>query len=147
MQKHIKTNSVLRIIDANFNRGKEGLRVCEEITRFLLQDRKLTSEFKKERHKVDSLIKLLAPSEALLECRYSLRDVGMNIGGNELKRNNVYDIFLANIQRVKEGVRVLEEFSKLINKDAALGFKRMRYRIYEIEKKALKKIPSLSHIR
>lgn len=135
------------MIDANINRGKEGLRVCEEITRFLLEDRKLTRELKNARHEVDSLIKTLVHKKNLLECRYSLRDIGLNILGKELKRNNVEDIFLANIQRAKESVRVLEEFSKLINKQAALGFKKLRYRIYEIEKKAIKEVAALSNIR
>jgi hypothetical protein len=71
----------------------------------------------------------------------------MNILGQELKRSSVEDIFRANIQRVKESIRVLEEFSKLINKQAAIGFKKMRYRLYEIEKKALKKVSTLSHFR
>jgi hypothetical protein len=31
-------------------------------------------------------------------------------------------------------MRVLEEFSKMINKACALGFKELRYRAYEIEK-------------
>ena len=135
------------MIDANINRGKEGLRVCEEIARFLLEDSKLTRELKNARHEVDSLIKSLVHKKDLLECRCSLRDIGFNILGDELKRKNVQDIFLANIQRVKESVRVLEEFSKLINKQSALGFKKLRYRIYEIEKKAIKEVAALSDIR
>ena len=31
---------LLRIIDANLNRSREGLRVCEEISRFVLEDTK-----------------------------------------------------------------------------------------------------------
>ena len=135
------------MIDANINRSKEGLRVCEEITRFLLEDTKLTRELKNARHEFDSLIHSLVHKKNLLECRYILSDIGLNILGEELKRNNVEDILLANIQRVKESVRVLEEFSKLINKEAALGFKKLRYRIYEIEKKAIKKVVALSNIR
>jgi hypothetical protein len=37
---------------------------------------------------------------------------------------------------VKESVRVLEEFTKLINKGLAVRFKELRYDIYELEKKA-----------
>ena len=113
----------------------------------MLEDRKLTRELKNARHEVDSLIKSAVWYKNLLECRYSASDIGMNILGQELKRSSVEDIFLANIQRVKESIRVLEEFSKLINRQAAIGFKKMRYRLYEIEKKALKKVSSLSHIR
>lgn len=147
MQKHIKKDPVIRVIDANINRGKEGLRVCEEITRFLLEDSKLTGELKNARHAIDPLVRSLVNKKYLLECRYSLKDVGFSILGKELRRGNVQDIFLANIQRAKESVRVLEEFSKLINKHSALGFKKLRYRIYEIEKKAVKEVAALSDIR
>ncbi|MFA5275778.1 MAG: thiamine-phosphate pyrophosphorylase [Candidatus Omnitrophota bacterium] len=147
MRKQIKLNSIIRIIDANINRSKEGLRVCEEVTRFMLEDAQLTRELKNARHEISSLIESLISKQDLLDCRYSEEDVGMNILGKELKRADVEDIFIANIQRVKESIRVLEEFSKLINKQAAIGFKKMRYRLYETEKKALKKITALSHIR
>ncbi len=145
MSKYPKTKSVNRIIDANINRTKEGLRVCEEITRFILNSSRITSEFKKIRHEIDTIVKGLASSTNLLKERESLRDVGRNIYINELKRNNVQDIFFANIQRVKESVRVLEEFTKLINKNLAIRFKKVRYDIYEIEKNAAKRISALSN--
>ena len=147
MRKQFKLNSIIRIIDANINRSKEGLRVCEEISRFLLEDRLLTRELKNARHRISSLLGSLVSRKDLLGCRYSTEDIGMNILGQELKRADVEDIFIANFQRVKESIRVLEEFSKLLNKQAAIGFKKMRYRLYETEKKALKKITALSHIR
>ncbi|MCX5702288.1 MAG: hypothetical protein NTW64_04875 [Candidatus Omnitrophica bacterium] len=130
-----KNTSVVRIIDANMNRLKEGLRVCEEITRFILNNRKLTSELKGVRHKVDEIIKSLPEKINMLKERKSLQDVGRRIYINELKRNSYQDIFFANIQRVKESIRVLEEFSKLKNVNAAIKFKEIRYGIYEIEKK------------
>ncbi len=138
MQKNI-----YRIIDANINRAKEGLRVCEEITRFLIDSRFLTLEFKKSRHRIDLIIDSLSLKACLFKERKSLKDVGRNIYVNELERKDFKDIFFANIQRVKESVRVLEEFSKLICKDSAIEFKKLRYRIYEIEKKAAKRILSL----
>ena len=67
-------------------------------------------------------------------------DVGKKIFVNELKRENFKDIFFANIQRVKESVRVLEEFAKLRQKSAALKLKKIRYALYELEKKILPKI-------
>jgi thiamine-phosphate pyrophosphorylase len=132
-----------RIIDANINRAKEGLRVCEDITRFVLDSRILTLEFKKLRHKLDSAIRIIALKTNLLEARFALKDVGKEIYVNELKRKNIRDIFFANIQRCKESIRVLEEFSKLINIESALTFKRVRYKIYDIEKKAAIRMASL----
>ncbi len=134
---------IYRVIDANINRAKEGLRVCEEITRFILDNYSLTSEFKKIRHKTDSILKYLPENIRLFKERKSANDVGKKIYINELKRKNYQDIFFANIQRVKESIRVLEEFTKLINKDIAIKFKGLRYDIYELEKKVAKIIPPI----
>lgn len=140
-------NPVNRIIDANINRSKEGLRVCEEIARFILNSRPLTAEFKSIRHNINSVIKRLPPSILLLGERYSLKDIGKKSSASELYRADAKDIFCANIQRLKEAIRVLEEFSKLSDTKAALGFKEIRYKIYDIEKRSLKKIASLRNIR
>jgi len=142
-----KSKIINRIIDANINRAKEGLRVCEEITRFILNSATLTAELKKLRHRIDSILKGLPNRAILLKQRCSLSDVGKNIYGNELKRRDYQEIFFANIQRVKESIRVLEEFTKLQNSRLAIKFKEIRYRIYEIEKRVAKKIPSLRHHR
>lgn len=136
---------IYRVIDANINRAKEGLRVCEEITRFILGSYNLTSEFKKIRHRIDVVLKYLPRNTELFKERQSLEDVGRKIYINELKRRNCQDIFFANMQRTKESIRVLEEFAKLINKNTAVKFKRLRYDIYELEKKAAKRISSLCY--
>jgi len=141
------SNGVNRIIDANLNRLKEGLRVCEEITRFVIESPELTAGFKKIRHGVDLAAKKLPAKVALLAERDSRKDVGKNIRLNELERKNCQDIFFANIQRAKESARVLEEFAKLINKNIALRLKKIRYNLYEIEKKAAGKVSSLYYHR
>lgn len=145
MPKYSRTKVINRVIDANINRAKEGLRVCEEITRFILNSPKLTSGFKKLRHEIDTAVKGLAAYKDLLKERDSPKDVGRDIYINELKRRNLQDIFFANIQRVKESIRVLEEFAKLINKKCAIQFKKIRYDIYEFEKDAVKRISALSN--
>ena len=142
MLKNHKIKSCARIIDANINRTKEGLRVCEEITRFIFNSRKLTERLKETRHSIDPLAKRLAPLYTLIKERKSRQDIGKNILANEMRRGGFEDIFFANIQRVKESIRVLEEFSKLINKECAAGFKEIRYGVYEIEKQASKLMPS-----
>lgn len=143
----IKINPINRIIDANINRTKEGLRVCEEIARFILNNRSLTAELKSIRHNIDSLTKRLPSHIKLLKERNSLKDIGKESSADELSRTSAKDIFCASIQRLKESIRVLEEFSKLSDKKAALGFKEIRYKIYAIEKKSLKKIEPLRNIR
>ena len=146
MPNYAAKKSVDRIIDANINRLKEGLRVCEEITRFALDSRQLTAKFKTMRHEVDSLSRRIPGCLSdLLKARKSPADIGKNIYINELKRNSLQDIFFANAQRVKESIRVLEEFMKLKNKLLAIKFKQLRYAVYEIERKTAEKIAALRH--
>ncbi|MFA5004698.1 MAG: thiamine-phosphate pyrophosphorylase [Candidatus Omnitrophota bacterium] len=144
MLKYSHNQGIGRIIDANLNRVKEGLRVCEEITRFILGHRLLTASFKQARHKVDRAARMLQGAGNLLKARDSVSDVGRKNARNELYRRDAADIFRANLQRVKESARVLEEFAKLTDIKAALIFKDLRYRIYEIEKRSFKKIAALS---
>jgi thiamine-phosphate pyrophosphorylase len=139
--------SIYRIIDANLNRVKEGLRVCEEIARFILNNHKLTADFKQARHDIEGIVRKAYSSLKLLKERNSHTDVGRLNSRGELKRKDFRDIFQANIQRAKESLRVLEEFSKLIDSKAALRFKQIRYKIYEIEKDSFKKISSLPDYR
>ena len=144
MSQDFKRIAIYRIIDANINRAKEGLRVCEEITRFFLNSPGLTSDFKRIRHEIDGIIRKIPVSAQIMQSRQSSSDVGKNIYANELERRDLKDILFANSQRVKESVRVLEEFSKLINKTLAKKFKGLRYDIYEVEKNTAKRISALS---
>ena len=136
-----KTSGIYRIIDANANRLKEGLRVCEEVARFILDDSRLTAGLKKIRHEADAALDSLTDRSRCLAARDSVRDTGRRIHtSRELKRSNVIDIFCANIQRVKESIRVLEEFAKIDDSKCALMYKDLRYRVYEIEKQAVNRL-------
>jgi len=139
----ISRNNFYRIIDANLNRAKEGLRVCEEITRFILDDHKLTAAFKNIRHEIDKSARKIYPVSELISQRKSGKDVGKSNCRGEFSRRNCKDIFFANIQRIKESLRVLEEFTKLADRKAALAFKGLRYKVYEIEKSSFKKVSAL----
>ncbi|MFA6349774.1 MAG: thiamine-phosphate pyrophosphorylase [Candidatus Omnitrophota bacterium] len=144
MSKFTDKRSIYRIIDANINRLKEGLRVSEEITRFILDNRTLTKALKDIRHRVDALAKALPPKKLLVACRCSCEDIGRTLTNKgEITRKNLSDIFFANIQRAKESVRVLEEFTKLEDPKVSRSFKDIRYRIYELEKNVTKKIAAL----
>ncbi len=129
-------DKIYRIIDANLNRSREGLRVCEEIARFALDDPSLTKEFKVLRHGITKCIKFYpAKVRDIVSCRDSERDVGKGRQPLEHKRSGWREISLANMERVKESLRVLEEFSKLINSKIADRFKRLRFKAYNIEKR------------
>lgn len=130
---------VFRIIDANFNRSREGLRVCEEVARFIWDSPILTKELKCVRHGVTDILKNTpAVSRILFETRDVRSDVGRKErSASEMRRLDYSDIFSANIQRAKESLRVLEEFFKLIKKKDSAKFTELRFKVYEIEKKAL----------
>lgn len=134
---------IYRIIDANLNRSREGLRVCEEIARFVLDDRRLTEEFKGLRHRITDCIKFYP---ARLQDIVSARDSGMDVGRGrqpmERRRKDWKGISLANMERVKESLRALEEFSKLIDNRIADRFKRLRFKAYEAEKNLIVCLPT-----
>lgn len=126
---------IIRLIDANLNRAKEAARVCEEIARFILENSKLSISYKKIRHKItQNFAALNLDLKTLLAARDTKTDAGVKSISSEMTRRNIGDIFFANTQRLKESVRVLEEFSKIINKDAAQDFKTLRFQIYALEK-------------
>ncbi|MDP3791950.1 MAG: thiamine-phosphate pyrophosphorylase [Candidatus Omnitrophota bacterium] len=129
-----------RIIDANFNRSREGLRVCEEVARFVWNCPTLTKDLKMARHSISSILKDAPATVKILSAsRDSANDVGRcGVSKSEMNRITYADIFSANIQRVKESLRVLEEFFKLVDKKGSAKFTNLRFKIYEIEKKALK---------
>jgi len=133
---------ILRILDANLNRSREGLRVCEDMSRFVLNSDALSKELKSLRHGIASAMREL-PSRPgrLLESRDSKGDVGRGSKlATEMKRGGPADIFMANMQRVKESLRVLEEFSKLVDSGLATRFQRLRFRAYDVEKKVVARL-------
>jgi len=143
MKKAILERCINRIIDANINRAKEGLSVCEEITRFIIEDSTLTKDLKNIRHAVSELSSRIAPRNTIFQSRNAKKDIGKNIYASELERRKIQDILFANLQRSKESIRALEEFSKLASVKTALGFKELRYKLYELEKKIILKASKL----
>ncbi|MDD3905095.1 MAG: thiamine-phosphate pyrophosphorylase [Candidatus Omnitrophica bacterium] len=133
---------IYRIIDANLNRSREGLRVCEEITRFVLNSRPLTQDLKSVRHSICKIMKCSVDTTgALAASRDSDSDVlRCSRHSTEMKRSGAADIFAANIERVKESLRVLEEFFKLIDAGASSRFCGLRFKVYAIEKNVLKQL-------
>ena len=130
--------SLYRILDADFNRAKEGLRVCEDICRYVWDEKNLTRGFKNARHDLTRTVEALGILKALAS-----RDIGGDIGRattlSESARKDIGAVFWANAQRVKESLRVLEEIAKLIDVQSAQHIKHLRYTIYALEQKALKK--------
>ena len=119
----------LRLIDANLNRLREGIRVVEDIYRYIYNDKKTASELKTLRHK--SRIDIYAD---LLDSRDIQNDVLKKTVESELNRTDLNSILIANFKRAQESSRVLEEFGKLISIETSETFKSIRYALYHIEK-------------
>lgn len=118
-----------RIIDANLNRLKEGIRVIEDIARYLQNDKALATRLKTLRHqsRIDDIKPLLAS-------RDSENDVLRPTVQSEMNRNSLEDIILANYKRAQESSRVLEEMYKIVKPELSETFKSIRYSLYTLEK-------------
>jgi len=116
----------LRALDANFNRAREALRVLEDVARFDLEDRELTSELKRLRHDLDAL----ARPQALefLSARAAASDVG-----RESDLPEPPDVVAANLKRAQEATRSLEEHARGRFPRICSGAHRVRFRLYDLE--------------
>jgi len=119
-----------RIIDANLNRGTEALRVLEEISRFVLNDAEISKELKYIRHQLNNLQE--GDYDRLLAARDTENDVGTAIQ-NPDKRAGIETIFKANMKRLQQVLRVLEEYA---------GVENLRYKTYTLEKVMWEKLKS-----
>jgi len=126
------TPDFFRIIDANINRLKEGIRVIEDIARYLHNDKTLASRLKSLRHqaKIDDI-------QPLLQSRDSVNDVLRPTTQNELNRESLESILIANYKRAQESSRVLEELYKIVDPELSERFKEIRYTLYTLEKENL----------
>ncbi len=123
----------LRAVDANANRAREGLRVCEDVCRFLWDDAAATRGLREVRHALSAVLREWM-GEAVA-ARDTAGDVAASSRFDRPVRGGSEDIFFANIQRVKEALRVLEEFAKWLRPSSAGDIKRLRYRVYDLEKR------------
>lgn len=123
------SSKLYRLIDANLNRLREGLRVCEDIERYINDNKTLSQKIKSIRHQCR-----IEPYEKYLEARDIVGDVLKETTPSEKSRSDLSSIQLSNIKRAQESARVLEESLKLIDANEAEKFKQIRYALYDVEK-------------
>lgn len=121
--------NIYRLIDANLNRLREGIRVIEDIQRYIHNNKKLSQKLKTLRH----LSRIKDDSQLIIH-RDIINDVLKETTKSESSREDIDSIIKANIKRTQESSRVLEETLKMINPIEADKFKNIRYELYDIEK-------------
>ena len=132
---------ILRIIDANINRICEGLRVLEDIARFVIDDKDSSRQYKTIRHELRQTGNKLG---IVLE---KSRDADGDIGADFDLSHSYQDfssVIRANSKRVEEGLRVLEELSKLPDLSGTLEgkiLKKYRYTVYTLSRDLVLSLP------
>jgi thiamine-phosphate pyrophosphorylase len=125
--------AIERILDANLDRAREGLRVIEEWCRFGLNNSQMAEQCKQMRQE----IAMWHTSELRL-ARDTQEDVGTELSHpKEETRSSITQVLQANICRTQEALRVLEEYGKLYKPEMGEAFKQMRYRVYILESNLL----------
>jgi len=128
-QEESTSPKIERLIDANINRLKEGLRVIEDICRYIFDNRELTSELKRLRHKLQTI-----HSINRLQYRDIVGDVQKESTKSELSRIDLRSVAIANFSRAEESSRVLEEIFKLQEIQYSELMKEIRYKLYDLER-------------
>lgn len=131
----IDENQIYRVIDANLNRLREGLRVCEEYFRFMKNEIEPAKKMKEIRHLCKNLEECFE-KDKLFFSRDSINDpFSSGFEAKEFERKNANSLFNANIKRCQEAARVIEEFAKLCEKpEASKAAKNIRFELYSFEK-------------
>lgn len=139
--KAAESKRLYRVLDANFNRAKEALRVAEDLSRFILNSRSLSAAFKKVRHDLSvCLLTFPVPYVKLLASRDSEEDVAKeSVIRDTRKKPDWRDLMIANLKRAQEALRVLEESAKAVSVRHSKRFQKIRFEVYELEKRSILK--------
>jgi len=122
-----------RAVDANLNRAREALRVLDDYARFALNDAGLSRVLKELRHRLAAASRRL-PQQTLLAARDTPGDVGTTLtAGGEYVRHSPASVAQANLKRLQEALRSLEEFGKVLSADFARDIEAIRYETYTME--------------
>lgn len=128
----MRPQSVLRILDVNFNRTAEGLRTIEDIARVVCQDISSAASIKSLRHSVGDLASRLPRLERLAS-RSVFTDAGTGLTHpSEAGKQNWDMLISAACERVTQSLRVIEEASKIEFPWLSGEVKQLRYQAYDV---------------
>ncbi len=122
-----------RLLDANFNRAGEGLRVVEDVLRLARNDSVLSRQAKRIRHSLADIL-LELDLRSFLLARNVAEDVGRTVQTEqELFRESADDLLVANLKRTQQSLRVIEECLKPTSRRLATRAEELRYEVYQLE--------------
>ncbi len=131
---------IYRILDANFNRAREALRVCEDCGRFALNDPAITALAKNMRSEIADVLKDM-PAGELVASRDTASDIGTEITSpTESRRESLQDVAVAATKRLTEALRTIEEYSKIVCPARTRKLERMRYDGYTLEQRLIGRV-------
>lgn len=131
---------VYRILDANFNRAREALRVAEDCGRFALNDPAITAMTKNLRSDLAEILQAM-PAEEFITSRDTPGDIGTELSSpTEGKRRDLADVVTAACKRLTEALRTIEEYGKFVSPQQVLKTERMRYNAYTLEQRIMQRL-------
>ena len=120
---------VARLIDANLDRAREGLRVVEDWCRFGLERDDLVISLKDWRQRLGKLHR-----EHYKQARSTATDPAAGLDHPaQLDRHSPRQVVEANCGRVQEALRVLEEYARSVDAPLAAEAAAIRYGLYDLE--------------
>ena len=130
--------ALYRLLDANLNRAREGLRVIEDWCRFGLNDSELSAQCKSMRQTLGQWHR-----PEFRQARDTAGDVGTGITHpQEAIRSDIKAVLQANLCRVEESLRVLEEYGKVYESHMGAVMKQLRYQTYQLDHAIMNPIQS-----
>lgn len=129
---------LIRILDANANRVREGLRTAEDYVRFLIGDLQQAGRIKLLRQTLTEILRGVdGLDRTLIESRNvaadPMRPENWKDVLRRVERETPRDVAQRGLKRAQEGLRVLEENLRGFHIEAAERIARLRYLAYESE--------------
>ena len=125
----LELQPIERLLDANLDRAREGLRVLEDWARFGLDRPDLVARSKDLRQRLG-----LVHRDSYKRARHTATDSAAGLTHPaQAGRSSPERVVAANAARAQEALRVIEEFGRGIDAPLAEEAARCRYRLYDLE--------------
>ena len=127
---------VLRLIDANANRAREGIRTAEDYIRFISGESHWASTLKNIRASITAHLHSIIDGSELVRNRLVETDPLRPIEGkaeHPQSAESPRQVAVRGTKRAQEALRVLEEFVRGESAEASSALSRARYQLYEAE--------------